>query len=243
MTQDTYSEKYYTYSPYQYALDNPISYIDIKGDSAWAITNQWNYDYISKYQESIQSTIAQYKKDGKEFTCEDLALSVMMDFAEQNGLPVTIVNESGTYDARSDDYTDAATFKNDVLTTTAAPDLQNSKNTSTISSNDAKSGDIILSRTEEGRAHHTQVISSPENSIGVMGLKQGNSGALNAIPGASRIFGAGNPASAFYTGKPIESAIFVPAASFYKNYTTGKIIPNYSTQKNIELRRWNFNGF
>lgn len=91
----------------------------------------------------------------------------MMDFAEQNGLPVTIVNGSGTFDSRSDDYTDAATFKNDVLTSTAAPDLQNGKNTTAISGNDAKSGDMILNRTEEGRAHHTQVVSSPENSIGL----------------------------------------------------------------------------
>src|SRR5690606_37507778 len=156
-------------------------------------------DYVAQYQASVQNTIQQYQKDDKEFTCEDLALSVMMDFAESIGLPVTITNGSGTYDARSDDYTDGATFKNDVLTTTAAPDLQNDQNTTTITTNQATSGDIILNRNGEGRAHHTQVVYSPTNDIGVMGIKQGNSGAMNVVPGASRVFGAGNPNSAFYT--------------------------------------------
>jgi len=35
MTQDRYSEKYYPLSPYQYAANNPISNIDINGDSIW----------------------------------------------------------------------------------------------------------------------------------------------------------------------------------------------------------------
>ena len=240
---DNYSEKYHSQSTYQYALNNPISNIDIMGDSAWTINNTWNNDFISKYQSSVQNRIQQYQKDGKEFTCEDLALSIMMDFAEENRLPVSITNESGTYDARSNDYTDAESFKNDVLTTTAAPDLQNKKNTSTIDAGQATSGDIILNRNSEGKANHTQVVNSPVNSIGVMGIKQGNAGAMNIVPGASRVFGAGNPKSAFYTGKPIESAIYVPAANFYKNYSTGDIISNYSTQKNIVFKRFNFNKF
>ena len=242
-TQDRFAEKYMSYSPYQYSLNNPISYIDINGDSAWTINKSWNKDFIAKYQTSVQNTIRQYEKDGKKFTCEDLALSVMMDFAEKNGLPVTITNGSGTYDARSDKYTDAETFKNDVLTSTAAPDLQNNQNTSTIGSSQATSGDIILNRNQAGIPTHAQVVTSPENNMGVMGIKQGNSGAMNIVPGASRVFGAGNPNSAFYTGKPIESAIYVPAANFYKNYTTGKTITNYSTAKNIVFKRFNFNNF
>ncbi|MDP3443249.1 MAG: RHS repeat-associated core domain-containing protein, partial [Ignavibacteria bacterium] len=242
-TQDRFAENSSSWSPYHYANNNPIMNIDVMGDSAWTINNSWNEDYVAQYQSSVQSTIQQYQKDGKEFTCEDLALSVMMDFAESNGLPVTITNGSGTFDARSDDYTDGATFKNDVLTTTAAPDLQNNQNTTTINVNQATSGDIILNRNEEGRAHHTQVVYSPTNDIGVMGIKQGNSGAMNIVPGASRVFGAGNPNSSFYTGKPIESSIYVPAANFYKNYTTGGTISNYSTTKNIVFKRFNFSKF
>lgn len=61
---DNFAEKYYSQSTYQYTLNNPISYIDINGDSAWTINNSWNKDYISKYQTSVQNTINQYEKDG-----------------------------------------------------------------------------------------------------------------------------------------------------------------------------------
>lgn len=34
-TQDAYAEKYYDFSPYQYAANNPINFIDVNGDSIW----------------------------------------------------------------------------------------------------------------------------------------------------------------------------------------------------------------
>ncbi len=76
-----------------------------------------------------------------------------------------------------------------------------------------------------------------------MGIAQGNSGAMNIVPGASSVFGAGNPNSMFYTGQHIEQAIYMPAGNFYKNYTTGNMITNYSQVKNIDIRRWNFKRF
>lgn len=240
---DNYSEKNYSRSNYLYSLDNPFNFVDINGDSAWSIKKQWNSRYIAKYQNSVQNTIKQYQKQGKTFTCDDLALSVLIDFAAKYGLPVSITNGTGTYDARSEKYTDAETFKEDVLKTTGAPDLQNDENTSTIDVSNAKAGDIILNRYENGKAHHTQLVETTANSIGVIGISQGNSGVLNKIPGASRFFGAGNPNSIAYTGKPIEGAIYIPAADFYKNFTTGTMIPHYSEQKNIEFKRWNFSNF
>ena len=146
---------------------------------------------------------------------------------KKNGLPVTIINGTGTFDARSGKYTDAEAFKNDVLNFTGASDLQNDQNTITINVDQATSGDIILNRYEDGTAHHTQVVYSPTNEIGIMGIKQGNSGFMNKIPGASQILGGSNPSSIFYIGKPIQNAIYIPAADFYKNYTTGKTISNY----------------
>ena len=53
------------------------------GDSAWTINNTWDNAYITQYQASVQSIIKQYEKDGKKFTCEDLALSVLIDFAKK----------------------------------------------------------------------------------------------------------------------------------------------------------------
>src|SRR5690606_329690 len=34
-TQDRFAEKYYGLSPYQYAANNPVLFVDINGDSVW----------------------------------------------------------------------------------------------------------------------------------------------------------------------------------------------------------------
>ncbi len=241
---DRFAEKYPSHSPYHYALNNPILNIDINGDSAWTINNQWNADYIQGYIDFVGTQAQQYIKNGDSYTCEDFSLSLLIDYASQNGLPVTIVNGEGTFDARSDNYTDMATFKNDVLTFTGARDLQNSANAYGIDINSATTGDIILNRYQDNNiARHAQVVLSPTNDIGVMGIVQGNSGVMNKVPGASRIFDAGNPQSMFYTGQHIEKAIYIPAADFYKNYSTGSTYSNYSHVRNIDIRRWNFKRF
>ncbi|MEA4937832.1 MAG: hypothetical protein VB102_14530, partial [Paludibacter sp.] len=240
-TMDRFCEKFPWQSPYVFAGNNPVNYMDLKGDSAWNITNQWNKDYITGYFKYVINQTQKYINSGQQFTCEDFALSLLIDYASAKGLPVTIQNGSGTYDARSDNYTDMATFKNDVLTTTGARDLQNSNNTIEANIWGSKSGDIIINRNDENIGHHIQIIEIPEIE-GVVGISQGNSGVLNVIPGASRI-GAGNPNSIFYTGKPIERGSYDIYAGVYFNQTTNKIINNYQTVKNIDVRRWNFLKF
>lgn len=242
-TQDRFAEKYYSHSPYHYALNNPIVNIDINGDSAWTISNNWNEEYIQNYRDFVVNQTNQYIKNNQSFTCEDLALSLLIDFASQNGLPISIENGQGLFDARSDSYSDVATFKNDVLNFTGAPDLQNSRNTLAININGSNTGDIILNRNSDNIASHVQVIYSPQNEIGVMGIVQGNSGALNIIPGSSWALGASNPSSSSYTGQRIEKAIYLPSADFYKNYSSGRTYENFSQVRNIDIRRWNFKRF
>jgi len=246
---DRFAEKYPWQSPYVFAGNNPILNIDIQGDSAWQIINQWNDKYITSYRTTLNTKIQQYINDGKEFTCEDMALSLLVDFASQNGLPVTISNGQGTYDARSDSYTDAEKFKNDILKYTGANDLQDSRNTTQISISNAKTGDIILNRyngNDIGR--HVQVISNVSfvdntDNVNLVGITQGNSDWLNKIPGSSKFLGAGNPNSSFYTGTSIEKGSYNVNANVYTNHTTGKIYNKYSTVRNIVVRRWNFRNF
>ncbi|SFF60463.1 RHS repeat-associated core domain-containing protein [Thermoflexibacter ruber] len=42
---DRFAEKYYNFSPYQYAANNPIKYIDVNGDSIWISHNGQDYKY------------------------------------------------------------------------------------------------------------------------------------------------------------------------------------------------------
>ena len=248
LSVDRFAGKFPWQSPYCYASNNPIRYMDVNGDSAWRINNQWNTEYISKYHQYVPSQIQQYYNNGKKFTCEDLALSTLIDFASTNGLPVTIRNGKGIYDARSDNYTDIATFKNDVLTTTGARDLQNNNNTVSSDISRVRGGDIIVNRNNNNVGTHIQVVTASfyiDNTDFVNGVSiaQGNSGILNEVPGSSSILGAGDPNSSFYTGKPIERGWVDVNANVYFNNTKGTTTSNYSNAKNINVRRWNFSGF
>ena len=225
-----------------------MRYIDPDGREAWEVNNQWNDDYINKFSSFVSNQTNQYVKDGSQFTCEDFALSLLIDFASTNGLPVTINNGSGTYDARSDDYTDVATFKNDVLTTTGARDLQNNNNAVSSDISGARGGDIIVNRNNNDVGTHIQVVTAGfhignTDFVNGVSIAQGNSGILNGVPGSSRILDSGNPNSSFYTGKPIERGWIDVNANVYFNNTKGTTTNNYSNTKNIDVRRWNFLGF
>jgi len=249
-TMDRFAEKKPWQSPYVHADNNMIRYIDVMGDSAWQITNQWTKDYMIGYSNYVASQTQKYINEGQEFTCEDFALSLLIDYASENGLPVTIENGKDTYDARSDSYSDVETFKNDVLTTTGARDLQNSENTITLSDlSTAKGGDIIINRNQNNVGTHIQVVTSKSSNTdfgqttNFLDIAQGNSGVLNKIPYSSAILKAGNPNSSFYTGKPIERAVLTLNTNTYWNRATGRTYENYSKVKNIDVRRWNFLNF
>ena len=58
-TQDRFAEKYYDFSPYQYAANNPILYIDVNGDSIYV---------ADQYRENMQSSLEEvYGDNAKDF--------------------------------------------------------------------------------------------------------------------------------------------------------------------------------
>jgi len=234
-------------SSYACFRNNPIWLNDVLGDSAWKITNKWNDDYITKYNAFVGERGARYGSEGKQFTCEDFALTTAMDFAKENQLPFQFTNGEGTFDAASDKYTDFETFSNDVLKTSAAPDLQNDLNTTPVALDKVSAGTILLNRSSSNRATHVQMVISVKSNFGYKdGIKtfnilQGNSGNLNWIPGGGRI-GGGDPTSTFYTGTTLERGVFMPQANYYMNFSTGKSYTNFSKERNIEFRQFDFKG-
>ena len=70
---------------------------EIEGKGAWEVKNEWTDAYIKKYREYTPKKIEEYRSKNMRFTCEDLGLSVLIDFASENNLPVTITNGSGKY--------------------------------------------------------------------------------------------------------------------------------------------------
>jgi hypothetical protein len=70
------------------------------------------YKAIYKGASILRSEI-EARKD--KCTCDDLGLSVAMDFAKDNGLPFQWKTETRTFDAASDEYSDYDSFSNDVI--------------------------------------------------------------------------------------------------------------------------------
>jgi RHS repeat-associated protein len=57
--QDRFAEKYYTLSPYQYAANNPISFVDKNGDSIWV--------YLDDKTRLLYQNNKLYTEDGKKY--------------------------------------------------------------------------------------------------------------------------------------------------------------------------------
>ena len=66
-TQDRFAEKYYSYSSYQYAANNPIKFIDVNGDSLW-ITHRTGFLGLGGKETLRYEDGKLYNKDGSEYS-------------------------------------------------------------------------------------------------------------------------------------------------------------------------------
>jgi len=151
-TMDRFAEKYPWQSPYCYAACNPVMDIDINGDSAWSVKREWNESDQKGFAEYAGKRLKEY--EGKNIDCADLALSVIIDYASENGLALQISTANGTsFDSNSDNYNSVSDYKNGyknddgqrvggVLPSVQATDI--SANTFDVNKRDAQSGDMII---------------------------------------------------------------------------------------------------
>jgi len=142
-------------TPYHYGMNNPTNFIDMMGDSACAITNQWDDANIEAYRQFAVQQAEEYYANGGEMTCEDLALMLLIGFASENGLPLSLTDGDGnTFDVASDDFTSVGEFSETVTSEMGAKDLM----LNSVSSQEIIPGNFMLMNNGKNDISHTQVI-------------------------------------------------------------------------------------
>nr|WP_295930778.1 DUF6443 domain-containing protein [uncultured Dyadobacter sp.] len=237
-TVDRFAGKYPDVSTYQFALGNPVINIDVNGDSAWKISNQWNPNFISKFNKALPEYIQKYTARNDKYTCDDLALSLIMDFSRDNALPFQWKTEAKNFDAASTEYNDYESFSHDVKATSGAPDFQNNANTTASTSQDANSGTILLNeRSGSTRAHHVQMIMGKSDNGNSFLIKQGN---FTGFLPAQRIWGSGDPTSMRYLGTSIQTGTYDSQADTWRNTSRATTTTNFSKEERLIFRCFNF---
>jgi len=92
--EDRYAEKYYDFSPYQYAAGNPIKYIDVNGDSLWVYyydanqqRQQYYYGYTKKGGHGFYDKQGNAYQGGNQFVDKvEIALARLSLGKEGKGL-------------------------------------------------------------------------------------------------------------------------------------------------------------
>jgi RHS repeat-associated protein len=199
----------------------------------WEITNQWDNKMIEKYRLFAATRIKQAYDNKEKHTCEDIALSTIIDFASQNGLPFVIENESRILSASSTEYDNIEDFKCAVLATTAASDLPNYGNTIPTDKQFVQPGDLLLhnnSESDPNRTTHTQVVASNSNTSRSILIYQGNQGG-----------GSSDPCGFWsYCGVKTQQGYYIKANGNYVRTDTKKVTEGLLNNNSVHGARWNF---
>ncbi|MBA2116536.1 CHAP domain-containing protein [Bremerella alba] len=216
---------------------------------AWTVNNAWTATAIQSYRNYAKTNGP--KRAGKlRSTCEDLSIRMVVDFAEQNGLPVFFGNNANSQGLDPAKYSSKSAYLDAVLPSTGASDLLTyntvamvkgaQKGNSVASLRLAKPGDLIILYPGGG---HVQVVTSV--SPGVVDVVQGNFRPPKQQCGTvERIWYGENqndPASRCYIGEIVAKKSYVRSGTPIKwIYAGGSDI---FAKEQGRLCLWDFNNW
>ena len=173
----------------------------VKAAFPWVHDDVWDDEAIAAYGLFALDKANDMYLTEEEFTCEDLALMTLVQFAATRGLPLALENGSGMYRSTDDQWASAAAFEEVVRDTTAAVDLQKNASSPLPDWTDLVHGDLIL-RIPDKSADHVQVVAG-DYSVDNLLIYQGGFG-LPRLIGSAEKTGFGRP----YIGKDVGKAVY-----------------------------------
>lgn len=115
-TQDAFSEKYFEYTPYHYAANNPVNVIDINGDSIWYQNNDGKIVYDAKInsQEEFEKAGIEGTFIGQTFVGRDQD-DAMFSFNKDGTTEKSEITATAASKAISDKKEDQEDFLNSMV--------------------------------------------------------------------------------------------------------------------------------
>ncbi|HEY4060513.1 MAG TPA: hypothetical protein VGM30_01360 [Puia sp.] len=204
---------------------------------------------INQFRAQLSAHFSEINNSEAEFTCDDLALQAIIDFASRNNLPFKWASGSGTFDAADKRYSNAGDFLLDVKIHSGAPDFANNENTNQINLQNIQPGSLNVLTSEGGaRPNHIQVISSvftdgksivDKSYQGVTGFLAAQGNFKGGILGG-RLLGSGNPQSFNYLGVHMQTGVYDVISNTWTSPQTGTTSNFLGGHYSNEYRDFNF---
>jgi hypothetical protein len=140
LSVDPLTNKYPMLTPYQFASNTPIQAIDLDGLEAWKITKQWEPSDIKNFATYAETQIKKAVANKIKEDCANFALRLLVGYASENGLPLTLKNSSTSFDASSTQFKTTNQYLSTVKANIQAKDIP--LNTYNIQQNETQAGDM-----------------------------------------------------------------------------------------------------
>ena len=216
-------------------------YAENPSGGAWQIKNKWDEKFISEFRGQLKIALQALANAKGTYTCDDLALQLIVDFASENNLPFKwFVGNYTTdfFDASDPKYSNVQDFLLDLKSHSGAPDFASSKNTTQVDLENIQSGTLnVLTSLGRKVPNHIQIITSVfHNGSNVSGFEaaQGNMNFLG------RGLGSNNPNSWRYPGVQVQTGTYNVYSNTWACPQTGTTRCFIGCAYNNMFRNFNF---
>jgi RHS repeat-associated protein len=130
---------------------NPINRLDPTGLAAWKHTSWWDDSWKKKYRDYVNMHAQDYL--GRTEDCADLSMTLLIDFAAANGLPVTLRVDTGhLIISKSCKWSNKDDFLEFVKRKIGSKALFDQNTGPALKEEEIRAGDLIIS------THHTALV-------------------------------------------------------------------------------------